>query len=122
MADLKSLEERLSEVLKNRKVFRNVFGHEIVNDAHRADIERINEWDKSDLKAFEEKIILLEKEREKLDAEKLIADKIQLRRSNYKDIDHLLLEAIAEKEKGRPERMVEYLKLRDQIRDKFPIE
>jgi hypothetical protein len=42
----------------------------------------------------------------------------------YKKIDDLLLlEALVEKhEEGRPEKMVEYLKLRKEIKDKHPLE
>lgn len=38
------------------------------------------------------------------------------RKSEYAKIDSLLLEALAEKEAGRPEKMEEYLALREQIK------
>ena len=48
--------------------------------------------------------------------------KIQ-RRNSYRQIDELLFEALVEKlEEGRPEKMVEYLKLRKEIKDKHPLE
>ncbi len=42
------------------------------------------------------------------------------RKEAYKEIDVLLLEALAEKEEGRPERMVEYLEKRAAIREANP--
>jgi hypothetical protein len=43
------------------------------------------------------------------------------RRMAYPMIDHLLLEAIAEKEEGRPEKMQAYLIERQKIKDENPL-
>jgi len=45
---------------------------------------------------------------------------LQARQSEYAKIDNMLLEALAEKEEGRPEKMQEYLDLRDQIKQANP--
>lgn len=45
---------------------------------------------------------------------------IEQRQAEYAKIDNLLLEALAEQAEGRPERMVEYLALREQIKLQFP--
>ena len=42
------------------------------------------------------------------------------RREEYSRIDHLLFEAIAEKENGKPEKMKAYLIERKKIKDKHP--
>jgi hypothetical protein len=51
---------------------------------------------------------------EKLDEEER-AKKIR----GYNHIDNLLLEALAEREEGRPEKMVEYLKQRKKVKELF---
>lgn len=43
-------------------------------------------------------------------------DYAKARQIEYAKLDNMLLEAIAEKENGRPEKMAEYLALRDQIK------
>ena len=59
------------------------------------------------------------KKEEKEKKEKPLKD----RKREYKKIDDLLFEALVEKhEEGRPEKMVEYLKLRKEIKDKHPLE
>jgi len=45
---------------------------------------------------------------------------LKARQSEYAKIDHLLMEAVAEKEAGRPEKMEEYLELREQIKLAHP--
>ena len=41
-------------------------------------------------------------------------------RNEYRQIDELLLEAIAEKQENKAEKMDEYLRLRKVIKDKYP--
>lgn len=45
---------------------------------------------------------------------------LEARQQAYKQIDELLLEALAEQFSGRPEKMEEYLILREQIRLQYP--
>ena len=72
---------------------------------------------------FEEKIKELEEAKVKVDAKRKKEKPILERLRAYKGIDSLLLEALVEKlEEGRPEKMVEYLKLRKEIKDKHPLE
>ena len=62
-------------------------------------------------------VIVTDDEKEK--KEKPIKD----RQREYSRIDGLLFEALVEKlEEDRPEKMVEYLKLRKEIKDKHPLE
>ena len=121
------LEKKLKDLTQNNVYFLEAFGEEIIEikgekqGVHYGD--RIAKWDKDDLIDFEEKV-------KKLEEAKVIADKkekkekpIRNRKLEYHKIDDLLFEALVEKhEEGRPEKMVEYLKLRKEIKDKHPLE
>tara|TARA_A100001201_G_scaffold130144_1_gene115776 strand:+ start:1036 stop:1419 length:384 start_codon:yes stop_codon:yes gene_type:complete len=119
-----SLEERLKPLIENNLYFQRAFGEKIVEikgesfSVHRD--EQIKEWNKDDLNDFEQKIIALENAKADIDQEAIIEKPLRERRLEYYNIDRLLLEAIAEKEEGRPEKMVEYLRLRNEIREKYP--
>ena len=105
----------------------SVFGEEseiiggLKHIVHHSD--RIAKWDKDDLIDFEAKVLKLEEAKVKLDEKDKKEKPIKDRELEYKKIDGLLLEALVEKlEEGRPEKMVEYLKLRKEIKDKHPLE
>ena len=76
----------------------------------------------NDLKSFEEKVLKLENAKKEIDDEIKRNEPLENRSREYRKIDTLLLEAIAEKEGGRPEKMKAYLKLRNEIRVKYPVE
>jgi len=104
-----------------------VFGQEILiingekHGVHHSD--RIAKWDKDDLEFFEEKILKMELAKSHLDEKERIQKPIDDRIRAYKQVDGQLLEALIEKlEEDRPEKMVEYLKLRKEIKDKHPLE
>ena len=85
--------------------------------------EIMSRWDKDDLVDFEEKIVKLEEAKIKLDVIRKKERLVEARQRAYNKVDGLLLEALVEKhEEGRPEKMVEYLKLRKEIKDKHPLE
>ena len=122
------IENRLKPLIVNNVYFHRVFGpqielikgqkHEI---PHKHWIEK--NWDKDDLIDFEAKVLKLEeakaKSLEKEKKEKPLKD----RKLAYNKIDDLLFEALVEKhEEGRPEKMIEYLELRKEIKDKHPLE
>ena len=121
------LEKRLNLVTQHNGYFLEVFEEEFVEiNGQKHGIhwrDTIAKWDKDDLVGFEEKIKKLEDVRDKVDGEHAIRHKKIQRRNSYRQIDELLLEALVEKlEEGRPEKMVEYLKLRKEIKDKHPLE
>ena len=94
-------------------------GHSFIK--HRNDI--IAEWDKDDLIFFEEKVQKLEAAKIKLDEKEKKEKPVKDRQKAYLDVDGLLLEALVEKhEEGRPEKMIKYLELRKEIKDKHPLE
>jgi hypothetical protein len=121
------LEKKLKDLTQNNVYFLEAFGEEIIDikgekqGVHYGD--RISKWDKDDLIFLEEKV-------KKLEEAKVIADKkekkekpIRNRKLEYHKIDDLLFEALVEKhEEGRPEKMVKYLELRKEIKDKHPLE
>ena len=121
------LESKLVALTQNNTYFLEAFGPEIVeikgekHAVHHSD--RIAKWDKDDLIDFEAKVLKLEEAKVELDEKEKKEKPIKDRELEYKRIDGLLLEALVEKlEEGRPEKMVEYLKLRKEIKDKHPLE
>jgi hypothetical protein len=122
------LESKLQLLVKDSAYFIEAFGDELIekngelHEVHRS--ERIaRDWNKDDLIDFEEKIQKLESVKLKLDEKEKKEKPIKDRKLAYKKIDDLLFEALVEKlEEGRPEKMVEYLKLRKEIKDKHPLE
>jgi len=121
------LERRLKLLVQNNVYFLKAFGEEIEiikgerHGVHRN--HRIARWDKDDLPLFEEKILKLELAKKNKDEKERIQKPIDDRVRAYKAVDGLLLEALVEKlEENRPDKMVEYLKLRKEIKDKHPLE
>ena len=121
------LESKLRLLVQNNVYFMEAFGDEIViikgerHGVHHSD--RISKWDKDDLEFFEDKILQLEAAKLKLDIKEKKEKPIKDRQRAYGAIDGLLLEALVEKhEEGRPEKMVKYLELRKDIKNKHPLE
>jgi hypothetical protein len=121
------LEKRLKPLIGNNVVFDEVYGiqyywekEEKYKVSHHMEI---NKWDKDDLVDFEEKVKLFEATKLKLDEKDKKEKPIEDRKREYHKIDDLLFEALVEKhEEDRPEKMIEYLKLRKEIKDKHPLE
>ena len=121
------LEGKLKLLVQNNVYFLEAFGEEIKiingekHGVHHSD--RIARWDKDDLEFFEDKVLKLELAKSHLDEKERIQKPIDDRIRAYKQVDGQLLEALIEKlEEDRPEKMVEYLKLRKEIKDKHPLE
>ena len=124
MQAITELEKRLKPLIENNIYYAKAFDfrYEIINgDSHQIDyIKEVNSWDRGDLVGFEKKILKLEEAKKEVDAEEEKKTPLRKRRAEYARIDHLLLEAMAEKENGRPEKMQEYLIKRKEIKDKYP--
>mgnify|MGYP003142408925 CR=1 FL=1 len=121
------LESKLKDLTINNVYFLEAFGPEIVEirgQKHSVPhSDRIAKWDKDDLIDFEAKVLKLELAKKHIDEKEKKEKPIKERKLEYSKIDGLLLEALVEKlEEGRPEKMVEYLKLRKEIKDKHPLE
>ena len=121
------LEGKLKDLTINNVYFLEAFGEEVIEikgEKFGLNVgDRVAKWDKDDLIFFEEKVKALEEAKVKVDAKRKKEKPILERLRAYKSIDSLLLEALVEKlEEGRPEKMVEYLKLRKEIKDKHPLE
>ena len=118
------LENRFKPLIANNVYYVKAFGFrtkEIKGETigiHES--EEIAEWDRDDLDDFEQKILKLEAAKKEVDEEAAKNKPLDDRYQEYRQIDHLLLEAIAEKENGQPEKLKEYLKLRAQIKKDIP--
>ena len=121
------LEQKLKLLVQNNVYFLEAFGEEIEiingerHGVHHSD--RIAKWDKDDLEFFEDKVLQLEAAKLKLDAKEKKEKPIKDRQRAYGAIDGLLFEALVEKyEENRPDKMVKYLELRKDIKNKHPLE
>lgn len=121
-----NLEKRLKFLVANNVYYVKAFGYrtkELNGDQHVIHYgHEIAKWDRNDLDDFEEKILKLEAAKKEIDDEIKRNEPLKNRSREYRKIDTLLLEAIAEKEGGRTEKMEAYLKLRNEIRVKYPVE
>ena len=124
MQKIEELEKRLAPLVSNNVYYGKAFGfrYEIINgDSHQIDyIREVNSWNREDLVDFEKKILKLEEAKKELDAKEKKELPLRKRRYEYARIDHLLLEALAERENGRPEKMETYLALRAKIKKDIP--
>jgi len=121
------LESKLRLLVQNNVYFLEAFGDEIEiingekHGVHHSD--RIARWDKDDLEFFEDKILKMELAKSHLDEKERIQKPIDDRIRAYKAVDGQLLEALIEKlEEKRPEKMVKYLELRKDIKNRHPLE
>ena len=118
------LDERLKLLIQNNVFFDKAFGEKIIiiNGENHAihHSNRIAEWDLDNLDDFEKKVLKLEEAKKEIDDEAAKNKPLENRKSEYRKIDHLLFEAIAEKEDGKPEKMKAYLALRAKIKKDIP--
>ena len=118
------LEKRFKEVTRNNVYYRKAFGwrfEQINNQKHAIhETTEINQWDRDDLDDFEQKVLKLEAAKKEMDDEAKRNAPLENRRKEFRKIDELLLEALAEKQENKADKMTEYLKLRQAIKDKFP--
>jgi hypothetical protein len=120
------LEKRFRPLIVTNTLYHKVFGERrrILAGTNLEEVVHYNEelklWDRDDLDDFEEKVLKLEAAKKEMD-DKAERERPMLdRRNEYRKIDELLLEALAEKEENKAEKMEEYLKLRSAIKEKFP--
>ena len=118
------LENRFKPLVVNNTYYIKAFGFrtkeikgEIIG-IHES--EEIAEWDRDDLDDFEQKVLKLEAAKKEIDEETSKNKVLEDRREEYQKIDHLLFEAIAEKENGKPEKMKAYLVLREKLKKDIP--
>jgi len=118
------LEERFKILMQNPQYYRKVFPFEYEDlPTGRRSIhyqEEIDKWDRDNLDDFEQKILKIEAAKKEMDEEEVRERPMLDRRNEYRKIDELLLEALAEKEENKAGKMEEYLKLRAAIKEKFP--
>jgi len=118
------LEKRFQPLVANNVYYQKAFGHrtrtvkgELFGIHYQ---EEIDQWDRDDLDDFEQKVLKMEAAKKEMD-DKAERERPMLdRRNEYRKIDELLLEALAEKEENKAGKMEKYLKLRAAIKEKFP--
>ena len=118
------LEKRLGLILCDFNYFK-AFDREIVQDKNGNSFELsykelVDKWDRDNLDDFEQKVLKLEAAKKEMDDKEIRERPMLDRRNEYRKIDELLLEAIAEKQENKAEKMDEYLKLRSEIKARFP--
>ena len=119
------LEKRFKPLVRNNIYYQKVFGVRYNLDFEGkkrfiSEHDEIAEWDRDDLDDFEQKVLKLEAAKKEMDDEAAKNKPLEDRRKEYRKIDELLLEAIAEKQENKAGKMDEYLRLRKAIKDKFP--
>lgn len=118
------LETRFRPLISNNVYYMKAFGFrtkEIKGETHGIHYsEDIAEWDRDNLDDFEQKVLKLEAAKKEMDDETARNKPSEDRRKEYRQIDELLMEALAEKEENNAEKMTEYLAKRQAIKVKFP--
>jgi hypothetical protein len=119
------LEKRLKPLIIGNALFIEAFGWEYsVNSLGEKSVvpygERMKRWDRDDLDDFEQKVLKMETAKKEMDDKEARERPMLDRRNEYRKIDELLFEAIAEKQENKAEKMEEYLKLRNEIKARFP--
>ena len=124
MKTKEELDKKLKILMGDDRYYIKAFGQRIrVINGDRFYIhynEEIKSWDKNNLDDFEKKILALEKAKKEIDDEAAKNKPLLDRKKAYQQIDHLLFEALAEKENGKPEKMKAYLTLRAKIKKDIP--
>ncbi|HCE76126.1 MAG TPA: hypothetical protein DEP04_05805 [Dehalococcoidia bacterium] len=119
------LEERLRPLITNNTLFIEAFGWEYsVNSLGEKSVvpygERMKRWDRDDLDDFEQKVLKLEAVKKEMDDKEAFERPMLNRKNEYRKIDEMLLEGLAEQEEGRPQMLARYMTLRRAIKEKFP--
>ena len=118
------LEKRFRPLIANNVYYQKAFGFWVKEIHGRKctthESEEIAEWDRDNLDDFELKVMKLETAKKEMDDEAARVKPMEDRRNEYRKIDELLLEALAEKQENKAGKMDEYLRLRKAIKDKYP--
>ena len=82
--------------------------------------KEIAEWDRDDLDDFELKVLKVEAAKKEMDDKEDQERPMLNRKNEYRKIDEMLLEGLAEQEEGRPQKLARYMTMRRAIKEKFP--
>ena len=114
------LEKRFKPLIANNIYYQKAFGVRSNGEKVISEHDEIAEWDRDNLDDFEQKVLKLEAAKKEMDDEEVRERPMLDRRNEYRKIDELLLEAIAEKQENKAGKMDEYLRLRADIKARFP--
>ena len=118
------LEKRFKILMRTNRYYRKVFPYQYEDlPSGRRSIhhqEEIDQWDRDDLDDFEQKVLKLEAAKKEMDDKEEQERPMLNRKNEYRKIDEMLLEGLAEQEEGRPQMLARYMTLRRAIKEKFP--
>ena len=118
------LEKRFKPLVVNNTYYIKAFGirtKEVKGETFSIhESEEIAEWDRDDLDDFEQKVLKLEAAKKEMDDKEAFERPMLNRKNEYRKIDEMLLEGLAEQEEGRPQMLARYMTLRRAIKEKFP--
>ena len=118
------LEKRFKSLTVNNVYFLKAFGTEAkVVKGIRLGLsvgDRVEKWDRNDLDDFEQKVLKLEAAKKEMDDKEEQERPMLNRKNEYRKIDEMLLEGLAEQEEGRPQKLARYMTLRRAIKERFP--
>jgi hypothetical protein len=114
------LEKRFQPLIANNVYYQKVFGVRRNGKKVISEHEEIDQWDRDNLDDFEQKVLKLEAAKKEMDDKEERERPMLDRRNEYRKIDELLLEALAEKQENKAGKMDEYLRLRADIKTRFP--
>mgnify|MGYP003133768010 CR=1 FL=1 len=118
------LEKRFQPLVVSNIYFTKAYGNKfetIKGEKHTVYWkERIAEWDRDNLDDFEQKVLKLEAAKKEMDDKEAFDRPMLDRKNEYRKIDEMLLEGLAEQEEGRPQMLARYMTLRRAIKEKFP--
>ena len=118
------LEKRFKPLVVNNTYYIKAFGirtKEVKGETFSIhESEEIAEWDRDDLDDFEQKVLKLEAAKKEMDDKEEQERPMLNRKNEYRKIDEMLLEGLAEQEEGRPQMLARYMTLRRAIKERFP--
>lgn len=118
------LEKRFQPLVANNVYYQKAFGvrvKEINGEKHAIHkSDEIAQWDRDNLDDFEQKVLKLEAAKKEMDNKEEQERPMLNRKNEYRKIDEMLLEGLAEQEEGRPQKLARYMTLRRAIKERFP--
>ena len=118
------LEKRFKLLMQNPQYYRKVYPFQVEDlPTGRRTIhhqEEIDQWDRDDLDDFEQKVLKIEAAKKEMDDKEEQERPMLNRKNEYRKIDEMLLEGLAEQEEGRPQKLARYMTLSRAIKERFP--
>ena len=114
------LEKRFKPLIANNVYYQKAFGVRYNGEYVVSEHDEIAQWDRDNLDDFEQKVLKLEAAKKEMDDKEEQERPMLNRKNEYRKIDEMLLEGLAEQEEGRPQKLARYMTLRRAIKERFP--